>query len=117
MIKKKMATSMTPKLTITVEGDVITTKIEAGLKTNSNSFKIGEEYEIEMELGTSKVYLTLRTARPFYSLYFLTYDKLILNQYRPSVLSVGHGKQCRLLRSLNSQEGRGRISFDVPCYT
>ena len=56
MIKKKMATSMTPKLTIAVEGDVITTKIEAGLKTNSNSFKIGEEYEIETELGTSKVY-------------------------------------------------------------
>ena len=70
MIKKKKATSMTPKLTITVEGDVITTKIEAGLKTNSNSFKIGEEYEIEMELGTSKVYYTLRTARPFYYLYF-----------------------------------------------
>ena len=95
MIKKKMATSMTPKLTITVEGDVITTKIEAGLKTNLNSFKIGEEYEIEMEQGTSKVYYTLRTDHPFYSLYFLTYDKLILNQYMPSVLSVGHGKQCK----------------------
>ena len=56
-VKKKFATSMNPKLKMTLEGDVITAKIKAGPKTNKASFKLGEEYDVETEFGASKVQL------------------------------------------------------------
>ena len=54
-IKKKIATSVNPKLKISVTGDIITAKLKAGPKKNKASFKLGEEYDIETEYAQAKV--------------------------------------------------------------
>ncbi|KAL4240600.1 Fatty acid-binding protein [Mactra antiquata] len=48
-LKKKLATSVSPSMVITVDGDNIEVKTSAGPKTIANKFQLGREFESDTE--------------------------------------------------------------------
>ena len=60
MVMRKLASTSSPEMTISVEGDVIKIVIKSLVMTREENIKLGEEYESDMRGVTLNVSLSHR---------------------------------------------------------